>query len=227
MKRRLFFIMFFTLLMYAAIQSGYTLTWIEDFSETQLDSWKKDDQDDNVTWQSKDGHLDIWIDPIPRVLLQHYNLEFIGFPIKVEKLRVKVNVLEAVNGIPGILIGQHDPDMNITRRAYRFCTNFIYGPSAFPAQHPDVRFDINEIEVVFDRGHFQLLSEGRQILEFEEPNLPFIDALGIAVYLRQVPLVHTVLDDFIISGPSVPSKNKLVVYPEDKAASLWGTLKQR
>ena len=235
MKRILFLIISLSLLICAAVQNGYTKTWVEDFSEAQLDSWKKTDQHNNSSWQTKDGHLDIWIDPIPRVLLQYYNLEFIGFPIKVDKLRVKVSVLETVNGTPGILIGQHDDNvgpvnqkLNITRRAYRFCTNFIYGPRAFPSQHPDVRFDIkNEIEIVFDKGHFQLLSEGKQILEFDEPNLPFIDSLGIAVYLRQVPLVHTVLDDFIISGPSIPSNGKLDVQPIGKAAVLWGELKRQ
>ena len=228
MKQRLFLVIFLSLLIATVVQNGYTKTWIEDFSEAQLDSWKKGrDPDDNVTWQTKDGHLDIWIDPIPRVILQDYNLEFVGFPIKTDKLRVKVSVLEKVNGTPGILIGQRDHDMNIARRVYRFCTNMIWGPSAFPAQHPDVRFDIkNEIEIIFAKGHFQLLSEGKQILEFDEPNLPTIDVLGIAVYLGEVPLVHTVLDNFIISGPTIPSNGKLDVLPRGKAAEMWGRLKQ-
>ena len=227
MKRRLFPIISLSLLIAAVVQSGYTATWVEDFNEAQLDSWKKEiEQDNNATWQPKDGHLDIWIAPIPGVLLQDYNLEFIGFPIKAEKLRVKVRVLEKVNGTPGIILGQRDHDMIITRRSYSFCTNMIWGPSAFPAQHPDVLFDIkNEIEIVFNKGRFELSSEGKQILEFDEPNLPFIDALGIAVYLGEVPLVHTVLDDFIISGPTIPSNGKLDVQPSDKAAMLWGRLK--
>ena len=229
MKRRLFLIISLSLLICAVVQSGYTGTWIEDFSEAQLDSWKKEiDEDNNATWQPKDGHLDIWIEPIPRVIWQYYNLEFVGFPIKAEELRVKVSVLETANGEPGILIGQHDHDMNITKRAYSFCTNFIWGPSAFPSQHPDVQFNMkNEIEIVFNKGHFQLLSEGKQILEFDEPNLPFIDLLGIAIYLGEVPLVHSVLDDFIISGPSIPSNGKLDVQTSGKTAVLWGRLKRQ
>ena len=233
MKRRLFLIIFLSLLICTVVQSGFTGTWVEDFSEAQLDSWKKEmEQDKHATWQPKDGLLDIWIDPIPGVHLQYYYLQFIGFPIKAEKLRVKVSVLEKGNGIPGILIGQYDHEfreMNITRRSYTFCTNFIWGaPRAFPAQHdPFVQFDIkNEIEIIFNKGHFQLLSEGKLILEFDEPNLPFIEVIGIAVYLKQVPLVHTVLDDFIISGPSIPSNGKLDVQPSGKAAVLWGELKR-
>ena len=230
MKRRLFLIIFLSLLICTVVQSGFTGTWVEDFSEAQLDSWKENgDQDNRATWQTKDGLLDIWIDPIPGVHLQYYNLEFIGFPIKAEKLRVKVSVLEKGNGMPGILIGQYDHEfreMNITRRSYRFCTNFIWGPRAFPHQDPDVQFDIkNEIEIIFNKGHFELLSEGKLILEFDEPNLPFIEVIGIGVYLKQVPLVHTVLDDFIISGPTIPSNGKLDVQPIGKAAVLWGRLK--
>ena len=233
MKRRLFLIISLSLLIAAVVQSGFTGTWVEDFSEAQLDSWKENgDQHNHATWQTKDGLLDIWIDPVPLALLQDYYLEFRGFPIKADKLRVKVSVLEKVNGTPGILIGQYDHEfreMNITRRSYSFCTNFIWGPIAFPSQRPDVQFDIkNEIEIIFNKGHFQLLSEGKQILEFDEPNLPFIDALGITIYMkgRRLPVVHSVLDDFIITGPSIPSNGKLDVQSSGKVAVLWGRLKR-
>ena len=237
MKRTLFLIISLSLLICAIVPNGYTGTWVEDFSEAQLDSWKENgDQHNNASWQTKDGFLDIWIDPIPLALLQNYKLEFIGFPIKADKLRVKVSVLETVNGRPGILIGQYDDDvepinqnLNITRRSYTFCTNFVWGPRAFPSQHPVVPIDIKkEIEIIFNKGHFQLLSEGKQILEFDEPNLQTINALGLAIYMkgRNLPAVHTVLDDFIISGPSIPSNGKLDVQPSGKAAVLWGELKR-
>ena len=236
MKRILFPILSFSLLICAVVQNGYTGTWVEDFSEAQLDSWKEYlDQRNKASWQTKDGHLDVWIEPEPFALLQDYNLEFIGFPIKADKLRVKVKVLETVNGTPGILIGQHVDffeliqELNITRRSYIFLTNIIYGPRAFPSQHPkDVQFDIKEIEIVFNRGHFKLFSEGKQILEFDEPNLPTIDALGITVYMkgRNLPVVHSVLDDFIITGPSIPSNGKLDVQSSGKTAVLWGELKR-
>ena len=173
MKRRLFLIISLSLLICAVVQNGYTGTWVEDFSEAQLDSWKKNgDQRNNASWQPKDGHLDIWIEPEPFALLQNYNLEFIGFPIQADKLRVKVSVLETGNGTPGILIGQHDDNvgpviqqLNITRRSYTFLTNIIYGARAFPSQHPkDVKFDIKEIEIVFNKGHSKLfLKENRSL----------------------------------------------------------------
>ena len=236
MKHKLFLLISLSLLICAVVQNGYTGTWVEDFSETQLDSWKENgDQRNNASWQTKDGHLDVWIDPKPIALWQYYNLEFIGFPIKADKLRVKVSVLETGSGTPGILIGQHDDNVgpvnqksNITRRSYRFCTNSIWGPFAFPHNNPFVQFDIKEIEIVFNRGHFKLLSEGKQILEFDEPNLLSIDALGIAVYMkgRNLPVVHSVLDNFIITGPSIPSNGKLDVQSIDKAAVLWARLKR-
>jgi hypothetical protein len=230
MKRRLFLIISLGLLICAAVHNGYTNTWVEDFSEAQLDSWKSNDQHNRTTWQTKDGHLDVWIDPMPRVLRQNYHLEFIGFPIKAEELRVKVSILETGNGEPGIRIGQYDHDLNIVntaRRSYCFTTNFIWGPRAFPTQHPNVRFDIkNEIEIVFDKGHFELLSEGKHILKFDEPNLPHIDCLGLFVYTSEVPLGHVLLDDFIISGPSISSKGSLDVQSDGKAAVLWGELKR-
>ena len=43
---------------------------------------------------------------------------------------------------------------------------------------------------------------------------------------RNLPVVHSILDDFIITGPSIPSNGKLDVQSSGKTAVLWGELKR-
>ena len=206
--------------------------WVEDFSDGKLDSWTEDEQppeDKRDTWQAKNGLLDVWIQPFPhQALIQTYQLEFTGFPIKAEKLRVRVDVLEAHNANVGILIGQRDLNGFLYRRTYKILHKSIWGPIAFQGQNPEGRYEnLKDIEIVFDNGHFELLSEGEHILEFDEPNLPFVDCLGIVAYTTEVPLAHFVMDNFIVSESTAPLPNSLNVRAKDKAAILWGELKQQ
>lgn len=206
--------------------------WIEDFSDGHLDSWteaKHQAEDKRVTWQAKDGLLDVWIQPLlAKALIQTYELEFTGLPINAEKLRVKVDVLEAHNANVGLFIGQYDDGNNIFRRTYKILHKSIWGPIEFRGQNPEgVYENLKDIEIVFDKGHFELLSEGEHILEFDEPNLPTIDCLGIIAYTTEVPLAHFVMDNFIISDISAYEKKSLNVQAQGKAAVLWGELKHR
>ena len=201
--------------------------WVEDFNDGHLDSWtesKHQMEEKRTTWQAKDGHLDVWIEPWQaKALIQTYELEFTGFPIKAEKLRVKVNVLEAQNANVGLFIGQRTHTGNIFRRTYKILHRSIWGAIEFPRQVPDVDYDnLKDIEIVFDKGHFELLSEGEHILEFTEPNLPYIDCLGIVAYTTEVPLAYFAMDNFIISDLVAPEEKSLNVRAEGKAAVLWG-----
>ena len=206
--------------------------WVEDFSDGKLDAWtesKHQQEDKRDTWQAKNGLLDVWIQPLPdHALIQTYQLEFTGFPIKAEKLRVRVDVLEAHHANVGILIGQRDLNGFLHRRTYKILHKSIWGPIAFEGQNPTGRYEnLKDIEIVFDKGHFELLSEGEHILEFNEPNLPFVDCLGLVAYTTEVPLAHFTMDNFIVSENTAPLPQTLNVRAKDKAAILWGELKQQ
>ena len=230
MKRLHLLLPFLCILTFTAVKDGSTKIWVEDFEDGHLDAWAVDKTNDRTTWKAKDGHMDVWIEPDNRGGRQSYVLEFIGFAFRAEKLNVKVTILEVEEANVGILIGQHDLDdgIGLHRRTYKVVQKGgIWGPIEFPDQNPQINYDIEKvIEVDFDKGHFELLSEGEHILEFDEPNLPHIDCLGIVVFASKPPLAHFVLDDFIISGPSIPSKGSLDVQPHGKVAVLWGELKR-
>lgn len=205
--------------------------WIEDFNNEDLSSWKQPKYQTykRSTWQAKDGLLDVWIQPIPsHALIQTYELEFVGFPIKAESLRVKVDVIEAHKSNVGIFIGQYSWDGGISRRTYKILHKGIWGPIEFKRQSPDGGYgDLKEIEIFFNKGYFELLSEGEHILEFDEPNLKTIDCLGLIAYVTQDPLAHFVMDNFIISDVVEPVNKSLNVQAKGKATLLWGKLKQK
>jgi len=232
MTRKMFVRIFLTvfLLMGGSLPSGVSGTWIEDFTAPPpLETWKKTSTRLHDTWQPKGGHLDVWIQPLARALFDNYLLEFTGFPLEAEQLSVSVRILERHNvNLVGIVIGQYTPDRNPSRRTYMIGANTSLGAGEFPSQIPDIRYKIEgELKIVFDRGHFEVFSSGKKVFGFEEPNLPKIDCLGLCVFLHHGPLGHVVLDDFIISGPSVPSKGGLAVRSEKKLAVLWGEVKRK
>ena len=232
MKRLYLLLPFFCVLIFAAVKDGSTKIWIEDFEDGHLDAWAVDNTNNRSTWQAKDGHLDVWIDPLQHhAIRQKYALEFKAFPLKTEKLSVKMTILENENASAGIFIGQCGEGGNISRRTYKFYQGGIWGPIAFQPQLPKHPFGHltakKEIQIVFNNGDFQLLSDGKHIIDFHEPNLPTVDCIGIIAITWEVPLAHLRLDDFIISGPSIPSRGSLDVDPGGKAAVLWGELKRK
>ena len=227
MKRLYLLIPFLSIFIFTTVQVVPANTWIENFEEEHLDAWAVDETSERTTWQTKDGHMDVSIDPFPVLGPQSWSLEFIGFDFRAEKLSVIVTILEVENAKVGILIGQYTDDRNIFRRTYKILHGTIWGPIDFRGQNPKVNYEnLKEIEIVFNQGNFEVLSEEEHLLEFDEPNLPYIDCLGIIAYASGPP-AHFVLDDFIISGPSIPSNNIQDVQPMGKAAMLWGKLKRQ
>ena len=228
MKRLYVLIPLVSVLIITTVQVLSADTWIENFEDKHLDAWAVDNTSDRTTWQTKNRHLNVWIEPDQVDGPRSHILEFIGFDFRAEELNVKVTILEVHNAQVGILIGQYTEDKNPYRRTYDILHGTIWGPIEFPGRIPNVEFnDLNEIEIAFNKGDFELLSNGKHILEFDQPNLPYIDCLGIVAYASRGPIAHFILDDFTISGPSIPSKAKLDVHSNGKVTIVWGKLKQR
>ena len=112
-----FFALFLILciLIFVAGQMVSAETWVENFSDKNLDSWKtvEDHFETGIRapkaiWQTKNGSLDVWIDPPPTPgIFEYFPLEFIGFPIKAKDLNVKVKILATTrNDNIGIIMVQ-------------------------------------------------------------------------------------------------------------------------
>ena len=227
-------------------------TWVENFS-SNLDSWKEYDDHfgggiwaPKTVWQTKNGKLDVWIDPPPSPgIFEIFPLEFVGFPIMAKELNVKVKILEATkHDNIGILIGQHSERGDVTGDTFHFLNRSFIALNKTPFRNgviqtpTPLKFDITEIthqvdsehfpleemEIAFDNGHFKFLSKGDLLTEFKCPQMRTIDCIGIIAYvLRGAGAIgEFVLDDFEISGPTFYD-----VRPKGKAAVLWGELKRQ
>lgn len=215
-------------------------TWAEDFNAGHLNSWKKRElQRARVTWQAQNDRLHVRTKPFCNGRLNignrleeqtNYTLRFTALPINVDQLRVKLSVVSTHNANVGIFIGKDPQDELIHpfEYAYQFADHTLGSPEKFPrTSAPRIGFDLNEIDVVFDRGHFYLYSNDEYIVDFEVDTLETIDLLGIAVFpkvCRQVASV--VVDDFFIAGTSIPDSASLNVRAKGKVTVLWGKLKQ-
>lgn len=221
--------------------------WIENFNGNNLDSWKEYDNHfgkgiwaPKTVWRTKGGKLDVWIDPPPSPAPNEFPLEFIGFPIKVKELNVKVKILHKTrNDNIGIIMGQYTAKGGVMGHTFKFLDRpFIDGqiqtPHNFEIVQIDNEFDepklpLDELEISFNNGHFKFLSKGDLINELKVPELTTIDCIGIIAYVeRGLGHIGTfVLDDFVISGSTVPAHGTLDVRAKDKTTVLWGELKQK
>ena len=230
-------------------------TWIENFNGNNLDSWKEYDEHfetgdraPKTTWQTKNGRLDVWIDPPPTPgIFERFPLEFVGFPVETKRLNVKVKIIDAQIDIIGIIIGQYTERRNLIYDTFHFLNRSFLPINKTPFRNGVIqtpnRFEIeqiahqvnsehlplDEMEVSFDNGRFKFLSQNNLLTEFKVPEMTTIDCIGLIAYVeRGLGHIGTfLLDDFVISGPNVPAHGSLDVRPKDKAAVLWGELKRQ
>ena len=218
-----------SLVIFCLLTDTYARTWGDDFNDGNLDGWAEE-HDPNTTWQVKDGVLDVTAKSGLRELRRTYELEFTVFPIEAERLRVRFTILDETEGSIGLLIGKQPDFGSLWRRSYKFTTGGIWPPIVFPNRSPNIRYEINKnqnIEIAFDKGHFRLLSMGKQILEFKDDNFKTISLIAIAVVTGEGRNFHAVLDNFVISGPTIPQGPPFPVDSGGKLAISWGQLKTR
>ena len=215
-------------------------TRVEDFDEGHLNSWtKRKLQRERVTWQVKNQRLHArtvgWCNQRLNVSNQlaeqtNYTLKFEALPLDVEQLSVKLNIHSTDNTNVGIFIGK-DPRDDLTHPleyAYQFANHRLGSPEVLQGSTPpDIGYNLDEINVVFDRGHFYLYSHAEYITDFDTKTLKTVDFLGIVVFPKRcIEIAEAVVDDFVISGPSI-LQGSLDVHPKNRVAILWGQLKQQ
>ena len=241
MKR--FFVTLLTLcgFLFVAGQTVSAETWVEDFKQNNLDSWKEYDEHygkgiwaPKTIWEVKNGHLDVWIDPPPTPgIYERFPFEFVAFLIKTHKINVKVNILESSQASVGILIGQYGSNRSVLGETlYFFHLPFFGGAIRIPNNFDQLNvankvdnppFPLKDVEVSFDNSHFKFLSEGDLLVEFDVPQLQTVDCIGIIAYVERGAGVigEFVLDDFEITAPTFYDVN-----PKGKTAVRWGELKR-
>lgn len=258
---------FFTLILIITvvcvqIQMVFAATWIENFNGNNLDSWKVYEEHfdkgiwgpDENRWKTKDGMLDVYIDPPPTPgIFAIFPIEFVGFPINVNELNVKVDIIEKNKKVGldniGILIGQHTENNGVISHTFHFLngsfialnkTPFRNGVIQTPPLHSfdileiahqvdSAHFPLEEMEISFNNGHFKFSSQNNLLTEFKVPQMTTIDCLGLIAYVERGAghVGRFALDNFVISGPDIPDHGSQNVLPKGKATVVWGELKRK
>ena len=232
--------LFLCLLPFIHIEDADGGAWVEDFNDPSFTSWIKHDRDNRSTWMPKEGHLDVWIQPPPPPgIYDKYALAFDGFEFDTETLDVQLKIIEAHNASVGILIGQYDGNGYIYHRTVAFLHTATIGGVIFKPKEFDIIKEqiadapiptpLKAIEISFNKGDFEVFTKRKYIGTYRVPQLKTVNFVGIIsiVGLGRGVIAHFVLDDFVVSGPTVPAHGTLNVRAKDKAAVVWGALKQR
>lgn len=240
MNRFYWSMLFLCLLSFIYIDAADGGTWVEDFNNASFKSWIKHDRDNRSTWMPKEGHLDVWVQPPPPPgVYDIYTLAFDGFEFDAETLDVQLKIVEAHNASVGILIGQYDGDGYLYERTVVFLHTatiggVIFKPKEFDLIKEQIADDpipapLKAIEISFNKGDFEVFTKRKYIGTYRVPQLKTVNFVGLIsiVGLGRGVIAHFVLDDFIVSGPTVPAHGTLNVRAKDKAAVVWGELKQR
>ncbi len=235
MKRVYMLVLCCFVLIFSTNTSIIAGNWRENFND-DLDSWtKREHQREKVIWQTKNGQLNIRTTPFCNgnlnvndllPLKTHYTLEFTAFPIETHQLRVKMRVVITRNANVGIFVGEQPESLfvNPLRRTYQFVDHIIGGPLDLPNRNPEIEMELKDIDIVFERGHFKLYSNGKKIADFHDNYFQSINYLGIVIFPKHCNVDATAfLDDFVITDPN----DSWHVNSKDKAAVLWGELKNR
>ena len=91
-------------------------------------------------------------------------------------------------------------------------------------QHPDTFWDtwaLEELEVRFSVGHFELFADGTQRAAFQDVDFSFIDIIGFVIEGNNHRIGRVWADAFTISGPALDVSSKT------KLATTWGKLKRQ
>ena len=240
MNRFYWSMLFLCLLPFIHIEDADGGAWVEDFNDPSFKSWIKHDRANRSTWMPKEGHLDVWIQPPPPPgIYDEYALEFVGFQFDTETLDVQLKIIEAHNASVGILIGQYDGNGYIYHRTVAFLHTATIGGVIFKPKEFDIikkeeaddpiPAPLKAIEISFNKGDFEVFTKRKYIGTYRVPQLKTVNFVGLIsiVGLGRGVIAHFVLDDFIVSGPTIPAHGTLNVRAKDKAAVVWGELKQR
>ncbi len=215
-------------------------TWVEDFDEGHLKSWtKRELQRERVTWKTKNGQLHVrtvaWCNQrlnLGDQLAQktNYTFRFTAFPIDAEQLSVKLSIQSTRNANVGIFMGK-DPQDDLVHpldNAYQFANHRLGNPEVFRGTAPpEIGINLDEIEVIFDRGHFYVYSQDEYIADFDTQTLNSIDLVGIVIFPQKCSsIAEATVDNFEISGLSILDGEYLDVRPKNRVTVLWGNLKQ-
>jgi len=202
------------------------VTWQDNFELAAEDNWQQEGNDS--VWRIEHGFLraDIRAQQQWHTIFELY--QFIAYPGPYHDFTIKLETVGAADARFGIALTKHflNPVAEIAEHGYYlFFTNDMQASrngSVFigPGQRWNTD-ELQQMELHFKSGRFQLRANGESRLDFRDANFDQIDIIAFVLAGFVTDNVNTGnawVDTFTISG--------LAVSPKRKLAMTWGHLKQ-
>lgn len=202
------------------------VTWQDNFELAAEDNWQQEGNDS--AWRIEHGFLraDIRAQQQWHTIFELY--QFIAYPGPYHDFTITLESIGAADARFGIALAKHflNPVAEIAEHGYYlFFTNDMQASrngSVFigPGQRWNTD-ELQQMELHFKSGRFQLRANGESRLDFRDANFDQIDIIAFVLAGFVTDNVNTGnawVDTFTISG--------LAVSPKRKLATTWGHLKQ-
>ena len=201
--------------------------WEDHFEQEAVDDWQHVGNDS--VWTVEDGFLRAEIQAQNQwsVIFERYQL--IAYPGPYNDFTITLETAGAARARFGIALAKHfrNPVTEVEEDGYYlFFTNDIQASrdgDAFVG--PERRWNTDELqqmELHFKNGRFQLNADGESRLDFTDANFNHIDTIAFVLagfVTEEVNIGSAWVDTFTIDG--------LAVSPKRKLATTWAHLKQQ
>lgn len=209
------------------LQGGaVAVTWQDNFELEAENDWQHIGNDS--VWTVEDGFLraEIQAQNPWRTIFERY--QFIAYPGPYDDFTITLETVGATRARFGIALAKHfrNPVTEMEEHGYYlFFTNDMQaardgGVFVGPGQRWNTD-ELQQMELQFKSGRFQLNAEGESRLEFRDANFDHIDSIAFVLagfVTEDVNTGSAWVDTFTIDG--------LAVSPRRKLATTWAHLKQ-
>ena len=219
-----FILIYISLLLQAGANAAF---WEDHFEQEAVDDWQHVGNDS--VWTVEDGFLRAEIQAQNQwsVIFERYQL--IAYPGPYNDFTITLETAGAARARFGIALAKHfrNPVTEVEEDGYYlFLTNDIQASrDGGTFVGPERRWNTDELqqmELHFKNGRFQLNADGESRLDFTDANFNHIDTIAFVLagfVTEEVNIGSAWVDTFTIDG--------LAVSPKRKLATTWASLKQK
>lgn len=200
--------------------------WEDHFEQEAAHDWQHVGNDS--IWRVEDGFLRAEIQAQNQWSTIFERYQFIAYPGPYNDFTITLETVGAAHARFGIALAKHfrNPVTEIEEYGYYlfFTNDMIAARNGGVFVGPEQRWNtdaLQQMELHFKNGRFQLNADGKSRLDFTDANFDHIDSIAFVLagfVTEDVNIGSAWVDTFTIDG--------LAVSPKRKLTAIWASLKQ-
>ena len=201
--------------------------WEDHFEQEAAHDWQHIGNDSS--WTVEDGFLRAEIQAQNQWSTIFERYQFIAYPGPYNDFTITLETVGAAHAQFGIALAKHfrNPVTEIEEDGYYlfFTNDMLASRNGGVFVGPEQRWNtdaLQQMELHFKDGRFQLNADGESRLDFTDANFDYIDSIAFVFagfVTEDVNRGSAWVDTFTIDG--------LAVSPKRKLTTIWATLKQK